>query len=195
MKVSVNERLMKKRDSLKLAVVRYEAGGSHAMDARLTALAHHLRRADYSLAGAVQSNPPIAGRSRCDMILEDLASGAVMRVSEDRGALAQGCRLDTAALEEFAGYVLDSLGPHTDIAIVNRFGKREAEGRGLRSVIEAAVLEGIPVLVGVSAFHWPAWQAFAGNCAALIPADEAAILNWCEAQASLRKSELRPEQP
>lgn len=165
---------------MNLAVVRYEAGNGPATDAMLTELARGLTRAGYKLAGAVQSNTPAVGRSRCEMTLEDLASGICVNVSEDRGRLARGCRLDASALEEIAGLALASLGPEINLVIINRFGKCEAEGRGLRPVIEAALLGEKPVLVGVNQAYWSAWQAFSGGCATLIPADHRIILSWCE---------------
>ncbi len=166
---------------MKLAAVHYKAGEGSATDALLAELARRLKQAGYKLAGAVQSNTPAANRRRCDMTLEDLASGVLVRVSEDRGNLAQGCRLDPGALEESAGLALSSLGSHIDMVIINRFGKREAEGRGLRPVIEAAVLAEKPVLVGVNAIYWSAWQSFAGHCAIVVPPKESEILDWCQA--------------
>lgn len=181
-------------NAMKVAVVRYEAGSGPATDALLTELARRLKRAGYKLAGAVQSNTPAAGRNRCEMALEDLASGVCVKASEDRGPLARGCRLDAGALEEIAGLALASLGPEIDLVIINRFGKQEAAGHGLRPIIEGAVLGGKPVLVGVNNAYWSAWQAFAGDGAAVVPADHWMILNWCETAVMRNASRLRHQQ-
>ena len=50
-------------------------------------------------AGVLQRDePPPAGGARCDMTLECLASGERLRISDDRGPMARGCRLDVQAL-------------------------------------------------------------------------------------------------
>ena len=48
------------------------------------------------------------------------------------------------------------------LLIVNKFGKIEADGGGLREAIAEAVDLGIPVLVGVPARNLDRWRAFAG---------------------------------
>ena len=88
---------------MKLAAVLYDGGAGPQTDELIAELARGLRCAGFKLAGAVQSNVAIAGRSRCDIILEDLASGRTTKTSQDHGPLARGCRLDAGALEESVG--------------------------------------------------------------------------------------------
>ena len=64
-------------------------------------------------------------------------------------------------------------------SIVNKFGKREAEGRGLVPVIADAVDLGIPVLVGVNGLNLAAFLAFAGEDAIALPTDVASVVQWC----------------
>jgi nucleoside-triphosphatase THEP1 len=165
---------------MKLAAVIYATGTGPATDDLLARVALDLQRAGLKLAGAVQTNEPRAGTCRCDMTLEDLASGRRIAASEDRGPLAQGCRLDTGALEEVVGLVAASLRPEIDLVIVNRFGKREAEGHGFRPVIEAAVLLDIPVLVALNEAHRAAWNAFAGEETVHLPPAFDSVGRWCE---------------
>jgi nucleoside-triphosphatase THEP1 len=117
-----------------------------AADAVLTSVARVLAGLGTRLAGAVQHNPSRPDRCRCDMVLEDLATGEIIAISEDRGPEARGCRLNPAALEQLVGAAAASLERGADLLIVNRFGKREAEGRGFRAIIETAVTSGVPVL-------------------------------------------------
>ncbi len=91
-----------------------------------------------------------------------LPQGPVVRISEDRGDLARGCTLDPGALEQSVAEVQQRLSG-SDILIVNKFGKREAEGKGLVPVIGDAVDLGIPVLVGVNGLNLAAFLAFAGD--------------------------------
>ena len=67
----------------------------------------------------------------------------------------------------------------TDLLIVNRFGKREAEGRGFRAVIEQAVTSGVPVLVAVSAANLDSWNAFADALDERLESHLPSVIGWC----------------
>lgn len=138
-----------------------------------------LRGRGLQLAGALQVEPVARGRHPCDMLLEDLASGEVHAIAEDRGSQARGCRLDVGLLTEVGENVLHSL--HDDVPVllvINKFGKIEADGGGMRQAIAEAVDLGVPVLVGVPARNLDRWRAFVGPLAAELAADTAAIARW-----------------
>jgi nucleoside-triphosphatase THEP1 len=164
---------------VRIAAILYDAADSARTDELIAVLARRLRREGLSLAGAIQSNVAVASRHRCDMMLEDLATGKVIKASQDRGALASGCRLDSSALEESVGLAASSIGAETDLIIVNRFGKQEAEGRGFRAMIEQAVLLDVPVLVGLNRAHLDSWREFVGETPQLLPLDLDAVSDWC----------------
>lgn len=168
---------------MKMAAVVYAAGKGQDVDRLLDEIACKLRNRGWRLAGAIQANELRAGSGRCDMTLEDLASGKRISASEYRGPLASGCRLDTSALEEAVGLAISSLTPGVDLVIINRFGKREAEGKGFRPLIEAAVDLSIPVLIGVNQAQRSAWQTFSGGAGGVLEPDAAAIRCWCEASS------------
>ena len=139
-----------------------------------------LRERGTELAGVLQRDAaPLADRHPCDLLLEDLASGEVTAIAEQRGAHARGCRLDVGLLTEVAEEVLASLRDGAPrLLVVNKFGKIEADGGGLRGAIAEAVGLGIPVLVGVPARNLDRWRAFAGPLAEEIAPDTAAIAGW-----------------
>lgn len=143
-----------------------------------------LRERGAPLAGAIQLDAAdLPGRHPCDMLLQDLASGGVSAIAEHRGKEARGCRLDVRILAELAESVTKSL--HEDephLLVVNKFGKIEANGGGMRETIAEAVALGIPVLVGVPARNLDSWRAFAGPLAIELPAEPGAIANWLEAR-------------
>jgi hypothetical protein len=143
-----------------------------------------LRERGVALAGALQLEPAdLPGRHPCDMLLQDLASGDVTAIAEDRGSGARGCRLDPSLLTDLAEAVTSSLySEEPRLLVVNKFGKIEADGGGLRGAIAEAVGLGIPVLVGVPARNLDRWRAFAGPLAVELPAEPAAITAWLEAQ-------------
>lgn len=130
------------------------------------------------LCGTVQTNTARADRRKCDMDLRLLSTGAILRISEDRGALARGCTLDTSVLAQAVAATEAAL-PGSDLLIVNKFGKTEAEGRGFAPVIAEALCLGIPVLVGVNGLNLPAFATFAEGLAEALPAEYPAILGWC----------------
>jgi hypothetical protein len=135
------------------------------------------------LAGTVQTNSLRPDRPRCDMDLRILPDGPVLRISEDRGALARGCRLHLGALEQAVVEIearLDGAG----LLVVNKFGKREAEGKGLVPVIALAIGRGIPVLVGVNGLNLAALRDFAGGLLGELPADVAAVVDWAMTHAA-----------
>lgn len=125
----------------------------------------HLTSEGCRLAGLVQRDRIRAGRSRCDMLMEDLTTGERIAVSQDRGEGARGCRLDVEALINAAARVRNALATHPDLLIVNKFGKTECEGGGCRSLIVEAVECGVPVVVAVPRANIESWRHFADDLA------------------------------
>jgi len=132
----------------------------------IDAIIDELTAGECRLAGLVQRDRVRAGRSRCDMLMEDLTTGETMAISQDRGEGARGCRLDVEALLNASERVLKALATSPDLLIVNKFGKTECEGGGCRSLIVEAVELGIPVLVAVPYANLDAWRGFTGDIAA-----------------------------
>ena len=114
-------------------------------------------------AGLLQHDELCEGRSRCDMVLENIETGERTRISQDRGPLARGCRLDPDALIAAMGDVGRALGSHTRVLLLSKFGKSEAEGGGFRPLIADALERGIPVVIGVPRHNLDNWRTFAGG--------------------------------
>jgi nucleoside-triphosphatase THEP1 len=164
---------------MKLAAISYEAGGGAAVDAILRDIANELRANGIKVAGAVQYNEPDAVQSRCDMVLEDLATGQRFNVSAEQSKDPHACRLNAYALENVAGLVASSIGPGIDLVILNRFGKQEAARAGFRAIIEAAVANDLPVLTGLNSAHRALWKDFTGEAAADVALNKEAVQKWC----------------
>ena len=161
-----------------IAAVVY-SGGVYPDRAMASAVAP-LEDLGVPLAGALQvPAEPVEGRHPCDMLLKDLATGDVSAIAEERGRHAAGCRLDVGVLTEIGEDVLDSLRDgEPRLLVVNKFGKIEAAGGGLRGAIAGAVELSIPVLVGVPARNLDSWRAFAGALAIELPVESRAIAEW-----------------
>lgn len=163
---------------MRIAYVSLQGRGR--TDQLIADVADRLRTRGLRLAGTVQSNHDRPGRRKCDMDLRVLPDGPVLRISEDRGDLARGCTLDSGALEQTVFEVEQRLAG-ADILIVNKFGKREAEGKGLVPVIAEALHRGIPVLVGVNGLNLAAFLVFAGEQIEGLPTGVEDVADWCVA--------------
>lgn len=141
----------------------------------LDRVAIHLVAEGCRLAGLVQRDINRVGRSRCDMILEDLATGETVAISQDRGEGARGCRLDVEALLNAVVRTRSALATEPDLVIVNKFGKTECEGGGCRSLIVEAIEHNVPVLVAVPRGNLESWHRFAGDLATEYSLDDMPI--------------------
>lgn len=166
---------------MKLAYVTLQGRGR--TDALIADVAARLAADGVRLAGTVQSNIARPNRRKCDMDLILLPDGPVIRISEDRGDLARGCILDSGALEQSVVTVQLRL-EGAQMLVVNKFGKREAEGRGLVPVIAEALELGLPVLIGVNGLNLAAFLTFAGDDVVPLAADPVSIAVWCKASIS-----------
>ena len=147
-------------------------------DERLLKLADRLEARGIRARGVVQTNIDCPGGGPCDMDVRVLPDGPIIRISQSLGTAARGCRLDPSALETAVGLVEASLDADTDLLIINKFGKHEAEGRGFREVIGKAIMQGTPVLVGLNSLNADAFQAFSGGAAVALPPDLVVLERW-----------------
>lgn len=147
-------------------------------DRYLSEVGYRLRGEGIKVAGLVQLNTFVRDRTKCDMAVEELFSGTILQLSEDRGRDARGCRLDRSVLSDAAGLLLKALESKPEILVLNKFGKVESEGGGLRDVLAAALDLEIPVLVGVPFRNIDQWRAFASDMAQECQVGSRAIETW-----------------
>jgi nucleoside-triphosphatase THEP1 len=159
--------LIARRHGAAITALVYHEGAF--ADPLLRRIAAEAAGAGLRLAGFVARERERPERHRCDMLLEDLATGRLVDITQDRGPLARGCRLDVGALVSVIDAAVRAVTAGADLVIVNKFGKTEAEGGGLRALVVAAVEAGVPVLIAVPARNLDAFRAFADGLAAEIP--------------------------
>lgn len=148
-------------------------------------IARLMRAQGLSCAGFVQHDEECPGRSRCDMVLENLETGLRVQISEDRGAEARGCRLDPHALVAAVESARQTLSPHVDVLLLSKFGKAEAEGSGFRPLIAQALDLGVPIVVGVPKRNIDNWRTFAEDLAQEIPVEAIASQGDADVLAAL----------
>lgn len=177
----------------RIAAIHYGAGTP--VDELLREVAAKLAELGIRVGGLIQYVEVEDDGCCATVHLRDLGNGERISISQDLGPAATGCRLDPAALAEAAARLERSLDGNLQMLVLNRFGKAEAEGRGLRPVIQKAVAAGIPVLLAVKDEHASAWIAFHGGLAVVLPADLEAIVDWCRqalgpAKAAVAEAEV-----
>jgi nucleoside-triphosphatase THEP1 len=164
---------------MKIAAIRYGKDEGSTVDQLLVRLAARLKRDGLRVGGAVQHNENNGDR-RCDaMELEDPATGGRIRICDSIPETMPACRVDEDALREAVAWSEAALNGGVDILIVNKYGKREAQGRGFHPVIQLAAELGIPVIVGVSHRNITDWELFTDDHAEYLPANYTVILDWC----------------
>ncbi|MCF8476817.1 MAG: DUF2478 domain-containing protein [Pseudolabrys sp.] len=174
---------MQTRPSSNVLAVVYSDG--IAADKIIADWGYALRSAGLTVAGLVQLNTFERDPTKCDMAAEELFSGTVLQLSEYRGSGSRGCRLDHSALVEAAVLLNSALDEMPNILVLNKFGKIEAEGSGLRDVLAKAVELNVPIIVGVPFRNIDQWRAFAGDLAEECPADSSHIERWLVAHGIL----------
>ena len=103
----------------------------------------------------------------------DAAAGAGFRLPAQAAAGSTSARLQNAGAR-----VADALEAGADLVIVNRFGKRERDGKGLAYLIERALDADIPVVIAVSSQHFADWIKFADGMSVKLHCDRAALQAW-----------------
>jgi Protein of unknown function (DUF2478) len=146
-------------------------------DLRLARLATALLAQGVAVAGAVQVNSDCPGDAGCDMDLQVIPEGPMIRISQRLGSGSKGCRLDPGALETAVAEVAGRMAG-AKVLILNKFGKHEGEGRGFRHLIGQALSDGVPVLVGVNAKNMAAFEAFAGGLAEPLDGPDEVLMAW-----------------
>lgn len=115
------------------------------------------------------------------LALIDLGGGPIRSISQNLGPLSTSCKLDTSVLADITGHLERQIDAGLDLLILSRFGSREIEGGGFRSLFGRAMLAGIPLLTGVRVEHAAAWATFHGGLGIDLPPDAAGALAWAKA--------------
>ena len=157
------------------------------VDQLLASVAQRARQAGLRVAGFLQHRET-GGEECCrDIEIEHIGTGVIQIISQPLGSGSRGCRLDPAALADVAGSLMAELDGGADMLILNRFGKGETEGHGLRSVIERAYARRVPVLTVVRETYVEGWNDFAGDCGVLLAPDSKAVLGWFDRVTEARR--------
>ena len=105
-------------------------------------------------------------------------SGETLLLAQPPSPGATGCKLDLSRLEAAGARVADALAAGADLLVINRFGKRERDGKGLGFLIERALGADIPVIIAVSSARFADWISFSGGMSVKLACDRDALDAW-----------------
>ncbi|WP_044559134.1 DUF2478 domain-containing protein [Azospirillum sp. B4] len=161
---------------LNLAAVIYQPADD--VDRMLATFAEDLRAAGHAIGGIIQRNIHNACGPVTLMEVVDLRTDRVIPICQNLGPGSTSCRLNQAGLADAAQAVSQAIGEGVELIIINKFGKTEAEGGGLRAELAAAIGAGLPVLTAVPERFYGAWLAFTGGYGTTLLCDGAIIADW-----------------
>lgn len=168
----------------RVLILAVEGDDREEIQTLLAEAARRLGACGARVLGVIEHMPPGIGHH--EVMLRDLSSGAMHRLHQDLGPGAAGCSLDPAGLAAASGGVEQAIGDLLSaggdvagaVVVLSKFGRQEAEGRGLTGAFHAAVAADIPVLTSVSPTVRAQWADFAGDLAILAPATLDAVDAW-----------------
>jgi hypothetical protein len=136
------------------------------------------------LAGVVAEDHGLADRACSAGFLRSLGNSERFPIFQDLGPGSTTCHLAEAGALAAANAVRRDIAAGCDLVLLNKFGKLEAGGGGLRDAFGAAMEAGVPVLTAVSAGFAGAWESFAAPLFVVVPADADRIDAWWHALRS-----------
>ncbi len=86
--------------------------------------------------------------------------------------------MDRGALSEAAALISTSLKNEPELLVLNKFGKLEAEGLGLRDTLSDAVQLGVPIVVGLPYRNIEQQRVFSEGLAEECPLGSPRLHEW-----------------
>jgi molybdate transport system ATP-binding protein len=137
-----------------------------------------LRARGLSVGGVVQCFGPPRPSGKRTMLVQDIQTGELVPIDQDLGPGALTCTLDPEGLAVASVILCRAIAAPVDVLVVNRFGKLEAAGEGLRADVAEALCAGLPVLIAVKDSLMPDWRAFIGEDVHLLAPDADLVAEW-----------------
>ena len=167
-----------KSASLQIGAIHLSEEG--AIDNVLRDTVESCRRQGYNVHGYLQHTGNTNDCACPDLFLSNIADGKQIPITQDLGQGALGCRIDSNALAKANTLIEKQLDESVNLLVLNRFGRCESQGTGLRSLIEKGCLYSIPILIAVRPKYMDQWLEFVGDYSKPISQDAEAIRSWCE---------------
>jgi hypothetical protein len=140
-----------------LAAIVY--GANDDPDGLISGFVADLRRSGRRPVGVVQLGRSCRSENpKLGVVM--LPDGEVVGLASHDEPHATGCRLDHDRLASLSVRLASAIEDGADLVIINRFGRSEAEGKGLIDLVPQALDADIPVLIAVPEQRFAAWIRF-----------------------------------
>ena len=164
-------------------------GEDHDPDAVLRDFAADLNARGFRAVGMVQAGQ--CADSSLSAVL--VHNGETLLLAQDFDPAARGCRLDIGRLQNAGARVAEALEAGADLLIVNRFGKRERDGKGLAYLIRRALDADVAVVIAVSHDRFADWIKFAGGMSVKLACDREALDAWWRSVSLRNTATIAPD--
>jgi hypothetical protein len=165
-----------------LAALVYGAGDDP--DPLIEGFADDLRRAGRRPVGVVQRGRTCQSENPQFGVVM-LPDGEVVGLASDDGAPTVGCRLDPDRLARLGVRLAAAIEDGADLVIINRFGRSEADGKGLLDLVPRALDADIPVLIAVPERRFAAWIRFSEGMNVRLACRRDALDQWWDRVSGL----------
>jgi hypothetical protein len=145
-------------------------------DEVLFAFCNDLKRSGSRPVGLVQHGHCVGEPSDLSALL--IHTNEQIRLFQNLGSCAEGCRLDVGQLLTAGARVATAIDHGADLVVINRFGRLEREGKGLSFLIEMAIGSGIPTVIAVPANRFMDWVKFSEGMSVKLSCDVASLHRW-----------------
>jgi hypothetical protein len=157
-----------------LAALVYGAGEDS--DSLIAGFADDLQRAGHRPVGVVQRGRTCQSENPQFGVVM-LPEGKVVELASDAAGTV-GCRLDPDRLAGLAVRLAAAIEDGADLVIINRFGRSEADGKGLIDLVPQALDADIPVLIAVPERRFAAWIRFSEGMNVRLACRRDALDQW-----------------
>jgi len=141
-------------------------------DRVLHAFARTLIDQGLRVVGLVQS------RTECQIEAILLPTGERIELSQRLGPHSHSCSIDTGRLAQAAVHLQNGILAGSDLVVINRFGKLEAEGKGLLDELAQAVAVDTPVVIAVPEHRFGDWLHFSGRMSVKLACTSSSLQRW-----------------
>lgn len=163
-------------EAVRAAAIVYDQGVD--ANAVLEAFTRSVAGQGWRVRGLLQRRAAADQACAGELLLIDVAGDGDWNISQKLGDHALGCRVDPQGVAEASAVLRGAIAAGTDLLVVNKFGRLEAEGGGLCDEFLAAMASGLPVLTTVHVKYLDRWRDFTGGMAELLPPDIRTVETW-----------------
>jgi hypothetical protein len=130
------------------------------------------------LAGLMAESHDLPDRACSAGFLRSIASGERFSIFQDLGPGSTACHLDGAGALGASAAVQRDIAAGCDLVLLSKFGKLEADRKGLFHAFKAAIDARVPLLTSLPPVFEAAWGEVTGRSFAVLPADADRVEAW-----------------